>query len=215
MAKTVDKYDVYVWYGPEYPAEGCMVGWYIQFSSESSMGPSDVRFDVQVLDDSGAVTRSIAAESGKPFLRATSGIYSSDTIVREPAGLSEYVVVIYGNAPESERPHTDVLGTVSMPITVSPGLAAPGAVPEWVRATAGYWADGAIDDTTFAGAMGFLIENGVIQVPPAESAGAPELGPAPKWVKAVAGKWAGGDTDDHAFVGVLQFLVRSGTIDPA
>ena len=215
VVKTSDKYNVDVWYGPEYPAEGCMMEWYILFSNKNNPGLSDVQFDVQVLDGSGTVTRSIAAEAGKRFLYAPSGLYLLDTIVKEPAGVSEYVVVIYGTAPESERPHPDGLGTASIPITVVPGLAAPNAVPGWVRATAGYWADGSIDDATFAGAMGFLMENGVIQVPPAESAGAPEPGPTPRWVKAVAGKWAGGDTDDHAFVGVLQFLVRSGTIDPA
>ena len=215
VVKTSDKYNVDVWYGPEYPAEGCVMEWFVAFSNENNMGLSDVQFDVQVLDGSGTVTRSIAAEAGERFLYAPSGLYLFDTIVKEPAGVSEYVVVIYGTAPESERPHPDGLGTISIPITVAPGLVASNAVPEWVRATAGYWANGSIDDATFAGAMGFLMENGVIQAPPAESAGAPEPGPAPRWVKAVAGKWAGGGADDHAFVGVLQFLVRNGTIDPA
>ena len=37
-------------------------------------------------------------------------------------------------------------------------------VPEWVKNTAGWWADGTIDDGTFVNAIQYLIKEGLIQV---------------------------------------------------
>ena len=45
--------------------------------------------------------------------------------------------------------------------------AAPAAgpsVPEWVKATVGYWVDGAISDAEFVGALQFLIGQGIVSV---------------------------------------------------
>ena len=39
-----------------------------------------------------------------------------------------------------------------------------GTVPEWVKNTAGWWADGTIDDGTFVNAIQYLIKEGLIQV---------------------------------------------------
>jgi len=43
--------------------------------------------------------------------------------------------------------------------------AAQGAIPEWVKSNAGWWAEGSIDDATFVGAIQYLIGAGVISVP--------------------------------------------------
>jgi len=37
-------------------------------------------------------------------------------------------------------------------------------VPAWVKNTAGWWADGTIDDGTFVNAIQYLIKEGLIQV---------------------------------------------------
>ena len=37
-------------------------------------------------------------------------------------------------------------------------------IPEWVKNTAGWWADGTIDDGTFVNAIQYLIKEGLIQV---------------------------------------------------
>jgi len=44
--------------------------------------------------------------------------------------------------------------------------AAQGAIPEWVKSNAGWWAEGSIDDATFVGAIQHLIGAGVIEIPP-------------------------------------------------
>ena len=37
-------------------------------------------------------------------------------------------------------------------------------IPDWVRNNAGWWADGQIDDNTFANGIQFLIKEGIISV---------------------------------------------------
>jgi len=48
------------------------------------------------------------------------------------------------------------------------GLIIPSAfaenVPEWVKNTAGWWAEGQIDDDAFVNALQYLIQQGLIQV---------------------------------------------------
>ena len=89
--------------------------------------------------------------------------------------------------------------------------AAQAEIPEWVKSTAGWWADGSIDDATFVGAIGFLVGAGIIEVSPAEPAtGAPDG--IPEWVKSNAGWWADGSIDDATFVGAIEFLVGAGII---
>ena len=39
-----------------------------------------------------------------------------------------------------------------------------GAVPEWVKNTAGWWANDEIDDETFVNAIQYLIQEGILQV---------------------------------------------------
>ena len=48
------------------------------------------------------------------------------------------------------------------------GLMIPNAfaenVPDWVKNTAGWWADGQIDDQTFVNGIKFLIKEGIIVI---------------------------------------------------
>lgn len=92
-------------------------------------------------------------------------------------------------------------------------------VPEWVRTSAGWWADGSITDEDFLGGVEYLVGVGVVVVPPAASLGgeaAAGQGPAgaavPEWVKMSAGWWADGSITDNDFVGSLQYLMGVGLI---
>jgi len=55
-----------------------------------------------------------------------------------------------------------VVGVLSVPLTQI--AQAESLVPEWIKANAGWWADGALDDETFLNGIKFLLENGVIDV---------------------------------------------------
>ena len=96
------------------------------------------------------------------------------------------------------------------------------AVPEWVKNSAGWWADGMITDSDFVNGIGFLIDTGVIDIGPAgagaapERAGQPPAGGAeaqvPGWVKMSAGWWADGMISEAEFVRGMEFLVSEGVI---
>ena len=100
-----------------------------------------------------------------------------------------------------------------------PGAAGSGggtvAIPEWIRASAGWWAGGLISDEEFAGGIGYLIRSGTISIP-SGSAGAGGAGPEqvaiPEWIRASAGWWADGLISDEEFAGGIAYLVSIGAI---
>jgi len=55
-----------------------------------------------------------------------------------------------------------VVSVMSVPLTQN--AQAQSLVPDWIKANAGWWADGTLDDETFLNGITFLIENGVIEV---------------------------------------------------
>ena len=47
--------------------------------------------------------------------------------------------------------------------TTESGIGTSDTIPEWVKNTAGWWADDQIDDETFVNAIQYLIREGLIQ----------------------------------------------------
>lgn len=98
-------------------------------------------------------------------------------------------------------------------------------VPAWVKSSAGWWADGMIDDSDFVNGIGFLIDTGVIAIGPRGGVGADEPRDAPPsggsatgyptvpgWVKMSAGWWAKDMISEAEFVRGMEFLVSEGII---
>ncbi len=100
-------------------------------------------------------------------------------------------------------------------ITAAGAGSAGGTVPEWVKANAGWWAEGSIDDGSFVRGLQYLVRNGIIDVPPAAQGQGQGPGPdvIPEWVKANAGWWAEGSIDDGSFVRAIQYLITAGIIE--
>ena len=72
-------------------------------------------------------------------------------------------------------------------------------IPSWVKNNAGFWVDGVIDDDTFADAIEYLINNGIIIVPLNDSVEPTSKASIPSWVKNNAGFWVDGVIDDETF----------------
>ncbi|MDH3278770.1 MAG: hypothetical protein OEL84_04360 [Nitrosopumilus sp.] len=86
-------------------------------------------------------------------------------------------------------------------------------IPPWIKNSAGWWANGDIDDVTFLQGMEFLIKNGIVAVPTTPSHLPPALEiEIPSWVKNYAGWWANGDIDDTNFLKGIEFLVEQRVI---
>jgi len=85
-------------------------------------------------------------------------------------------------------------------------------VPDWVKNTAGWWAEGAISETEFVKGVEYLIKQQIIdtdaQTTSSEGTGAT----VPDWVKNTAGWWADGSISENEFVNAIEHLVKTGTI---
>ena len=85
-------------------------------------------------------------------------------------------------------------------------------IPDWVKNNAGWWADGAIGDKTFANGIEFLIKEGIIVVPVAENDQQSTDAIIPDWVRNNAKWWSEGQIDDRTFANGIEFLINVGII---
>jgi len=84
------------------------------------------------------------------------------------------------------------------------------SVPEWVKNTAGWWANDAISETEFVTAIEFLIDDDIIQIDTSQSVTSSQG--VPDWVKNTAGWWANDAISETEFVTAIEFLVENGII---
>ncbi len=233
------KYQIHAFYTPDPPVEDCPMKWLVKFISkyDDTEFLNQVQYDVWVVDvnESGQPltppVRSIADDDGRLFLFSPSGQSEIEFTVAE-SETANYLIRVYGLAPENIVPSPGEGDFLLIPLQVHPGLddgsdAAPGAqepepapgdetgpaaIPDWIKNTARWWAEGQIDDDSFVQGLQFLIREGIIVVPPTEATEAGEPGSIPSWIKNNALWWADGLIDDNSFVQGIQFLISSGII---
>jgi hypothetical protein len=82
-------------------------------------------------------------------------------------------------------------------------------IPDWIRNTVQWWAEGDIDDDSFVQAMAFLIKNDVIQV---DAVSSDTGGDIESWVRSTAQWWVDGLVSDAEFLASVAFLVEKGVI---
>lgn len=84
-------------------------------------------------------------------------------------------------------------------------------VPEWVKNTAGWWAEGAIEDKDFVKGIEFLLNEKIIDVD-LNSAKSETSESIPEWVKNTAGWWSEGAIEDKDFLNGIKYIVENGII---
>lgn len=84
-------------------------------------------------------------------------------------------------------------------------------IPDWVKPTAKWWAEGQIKDSEFVSALLFMIENKIIQIPIAETKSEID-DKIPDWIRNNASWWADGSIDDNSFVQGIQYMIEKGII---
>ena len=82
-------------------------------------------------------------------------------------------------------------------------------IPSWIKDTAGWWADGQIDDETFVQGIQYLINEEIMNIPYTEP-GEPSGQDIPSWIKDTAGWWADEQIDDETFVDGIAYLITNG-----
>ena len=83
-------------------------------------------------------------------------------------------------------------------------------VPSWIKNTAGWWADGQIDDGSFVSGIQWLILNDVITIPSTQQGAGDGDNIIPSWVKNTAGWWADDKIHDITFVSAIKYLINEG-----
>ena len=97
---------------------------------------------------------------------------------------------------------------ISFEVTSSTDIS--GAIPEWVKNSAGWWAEGSVDDDSFIQGLQFLIKEGLMEIPTTQQGSTGSSNEVPTWIKTTAGWWAEGSVDDDSFIQGLQFLIKEG-----
>ena len=206
-------YQIHIFYGPEDPVVGCEMQWLIKFISkyDDTEFLNQVQFDFLVVDKNLNPLRSIAQEEGKQFLYSPSGQYILDMIVKEKPGTANYVVWVYGLAPQGIVP-SGASDYLQIPVLIydSKDAGPTQSIPSWIKNNAGWWADGSIDDNSFVQGIQFLIKEGIMKIPPTSQGSGGGSNQIPDWIKNNAGWWADGSIDDNSFVQGIQFLIKEG-----
>ena len=194
------------------------------FDSNNQLIP-DVRYAYSVLDESKNVLfSSYGANPNNPLITATEGIDIQDILI--PAqGLYQIDVHLVESGLDSDTsnsgigsalveigPAMDVTDVPDpAPVVVDPSSSSTPQIPSWIKDTASFWVDGAIDDATFIQAIQFLIQQDIIIVPPTD-AGVDSDATIPSWIKDTASFWVDGAIDDATFIQAIQFLIQQGII---
>ena len=82
-------------------------------------------------------------------------------------------------------------------------------IPKWIKNTAGWWADGQIDDNSFVSGIEWLISNSIISIQHTTFSGTSES-TVPNWIKNTSGWWANNLISDSDFVNAIQHLIKVG-----
>ena len=85
------------------------------------------------------------------------------------------------------------------------------SIPSWIKNSAGWWADGTIDDSSFVSGIEWLVSNNIIEVPSTAVSDTAES-TIPDWIKNTAGWWADNQISDDDFVNAISYLIQVGII---
>ncbi len=86
----------------------------------------------------------------------------------------------------------------------------PSQLPAWIKNIARWWSQGQVSNGELAGAMGYLIQKGILKVPSTPITIASSS--IPSWVTTNAGYWAEGKISDYEFIRGIQYLISAGII---
>ncbi len=104
-----------------------------------------------------------------------------------------------------------IIALAAAALLLGAGMEAHAQVPEWIKSTAGFWAEGQITDMEFVAAIQYLISEEIIvvdaELPPNAASDS-----IPDWIKQNAMMWVNGVIDDATFIYGIEHLVNVGVI---
>ncbi len=190
----------------------------VVFFDENRNLLKDVRYGFSITDQSGnEIFSNLGNDPQNPGIVTGEGI-DIQRIVIPSQNLYTFSLAIFGTTISYDQTYAGIgsssfeVGAGGVPSMLPDNqIVTKVQIPDWVRNNAGWWAEGNIDDSDFAGGIAFMIKEGIIQVPPTESTVTGES-VIPDWIRNNAEWWADGLISDDDFAGGLQFLIANGII---
>ncbi len=190
----------------------------VVFFDENRNLLKDVRYGFSITDQSGnEIFSNLGNDPQNPGIVTGEGI-DIQRIVIPSQNLYSFSLAIFGTTISYDQTYAGIgsssfeVGAGGVPSMLPDNqIVTKVQIPDWVRNNAGWWAEGSIDDSDFAGGIAFMIKEGIIQVPPTQSTGTGES-VIPDWIRNNAEWWSEGLISDDDFAGGLQFLIANGII---
>lgn len=85
------------------------------------------------------------------------------------------------------------------------------SIPNWIKSTAKFWANGGVSDNEFEKGIQYLVENKIIKISETQQ-NSQSIQRVPPWVKNLAGMWINGTASDDDFTKAIEYLVNVGII---
>ena len=135
-------------------------------------------YKVDVTDAGLVPIASAAADEGHDKLFSASGQVHTYWLMQGDPGLQKFAVIVYGTGPVYSVPDPAAFGYVLFDVdlqskqsvsdsteTLTPTPAeSETSIPSWINNSAGWWADGQIDDSSFVSGLQWLISNGIMKI---------------------------------------------------
>jgi len=93
-------------------------------------------------------------------------------------------------------------------------------IPDWVKSTAGWWAEGLVTDREFVDAIEYMVKNQIISSPTISVIEGTESSESqnrdvsvPDWIKNNAAWWAEGQIEDVDFASGIEYMVKNQIIN--
>ena len=191
----------------------------IKYSASSgtvTIGDDNNLFNADV--SSAVVTNPYGDDSSLELLDVTFKVMfngpmdTSHIAVQSIDDMGNYQIIYFKDALEVVGQSTSATPTAGEDTINDEVTQTVASVPDWVKNTAGWWAEGQISEGEFVKGVEYLIKQQIIdtdaQTITSEGTGAS----IPDWVKNTAGWWAEGQISEGEFVNAIEHLVKTGTI---
>ena len=85
-------------------------------------------------------------------------------------------------------------------------------VPDWIKNSAGWWAEDKITDVEFTTALQFLIQNDIIKIESVQNTESNDSAIIPTWIKNNAKWWAEDEITETDFLSGIYYMIENGII---
>ncbi len=191
----------------------------IAFFDENRNLIKDVRYTYHLLKDDQLIEANGGEDPNNPGIIAIEGIDIPKIFVPSE-GQFQFDILVHGTGFDYNQTYAGIGSAIieigpSVPTTPGggtgdPPIIPPAAIPEWIKNSAGWWAEGDIGDADFIQGIQFLIKEGIMKIPPTTQGPGSGGNEIPEWIKNNAAWWAEGAIDDTTFVQGIQFLIKEG-----